>query len=146
MKINNRDLITIGINGILIYLILYLIGSTILIAGHFGRQMDRKFVKLVNEKLALITKKRIKLIEFKDAILQKDLVLSVIFVILFFGVIVYLLFLLNGDKVKAIYSELKPNLIANLILIIVFNAPVIIYIAFFASKKIMFDFSGKQLS
>ena len=144
MKIINKDLITIGINGILIYLIVYLLASTILIAGHFGRKMDKKFVSVINDKLKLLKiKKEVKIMSFKDSILQRDLVLSIIFIVCFFGLILCLLLLLNYDKMKAIYRELKPELITNLILIIVFNAPVFIYIAFFASKKIMFDFYGK---
>lgn len=143
MKINNKDLITIGINGILVYLIIYLIASTILIAGHFGKKMDKKFVDVLNDKIKLFTKKRIKIIPFKDSILQKDLVLSVVFVICFFILILCLLLLINYQKIKNIFKELKFELITNLILILVFNAPVFIYIAFFSSKRIMFDFYGK---
>ena len=144
MKILNKDLITIGINGILIYLIVYLIASTGLIAGHFGKKMDRSFVNAINEKLKLFRiKKEVKIMSLKESILQRDLILSVIFVVCFFALILGLLLLLNYDKMKAIYKELKPELITNLILLIVFNAPVFIYIAFFASKKIMFDFYGK---
>ena len=144
MKIINKDLITIGINGILIYLIVYLIVGTILVAGHFGKKMDRKFVNLINDKLKLLRiKKEVKVKSFKESILQRDLVLSVVFIVCFFALILCLLLLINYDKMKAIYRELKPELIINLILIIVFNAPVFIYIAFFASKKIMFDFYGK---
>ena len=144
MKIINKDLITIVINGILIYLIVYLTASTILIAGHFGKKIDRSFVKTLNEKLKLLKiKKEIKVKGIKESILQRDLILSIILIICFFALIVGLLLLLNYDKIKAILIELKPELITNLILLIVFNAPVFIYIAFFASKKIMFDFYGK---
>lgn len=145
MKLKLKEIIFVGLVLFLAYLFMYFLASTLFIVFYFGRNIENKFLKFLNNninKIGLITH-TIEKKPLLQSVLQKDMIIGIFIFLLFLLLLIYILVFINSEIFKQIFNRFKYQFGINLLLIMSFNVPIFIYIIFYSSKYLTMNMKGQ---